>query len=1072
MSYAPRFFSIKIREFFDVHPGEGRRIGLMATVLFFLLAANNVIKIVRDSLFLSRFPITQLPYVYLSAGLIAAALIGIYSRYTATISLSQVILRSYVFIISNVVIFWVLISFWDFAWVLYAFYMWSAIVGLVALSQFWTLADEVFNPREGKRLFGILTAAGTLGAISGGLGANLAVNFLFGTKQLLWLIVVPFVAAFGVARFALGRSALGHRQDVLLNETQDRNASGIVGALRRSQYLRAIAVLIFISITVSTLIDYQFKAAAKEAYNTADTLAAFFSSYYAWLEVVTLVLQVWLTPRLFRHLGLTPSLLLLPFMLCAGCVSFLVWPGLFSATATRLTEASMRTSVNGTGLEILYVPIPNVIKHQVKVFLDVTVTRLGDGAAASIILFCSVVLGCPDASVVTYFSVGLLFVWIAIVFVARQGYIDALRNTLAYREIPLERTPIDFSDKETIDTFLKTLDDKNERAVLFGLEFAAKSDPGIVVPRIPRRLLRHPSVEVRAQAMRLFATLPDRSTENEICKMLQDENSDVQAEAINAASAIFKADAVALVRPYIEGPAANVKGRAIECLLRYGDEVTRKKTLDSFLAMLSGAKSQREQDRIEAIRVMGNVQEPTFAAHLGRLVREGSSSRVVREAMAAAAKGKYFEVIDDIVSRLGAKDTKAGARDALLEYGAITVVGLRKALFDSRVSREIRLNIPRTLSKIHSQSAMDALLAGLSEEDHSIRFQAILGVEEMARRFPELSVDRELIENAIISDAMLYSRRFAVFFTLFGSRDKPVKGPSLLYFALTDSMERVKQRLIWLLSLVHPGNDIRRAWSGLSSEEPAQRANAVEFLDNLLVGRIKKFVFSIYSDDPQDQRMRAALNLLGMDGMDTDSALRELLDNGERWLKAATIWEIGDRGLAGFTESISKFISSEDVMLCQTANLVLQEDLGSMAEPSSLSTVEKVLFLKTVAVLEHAPIEEIGRIAALMEEAYFKSGQTIYREGERVHAIYIILSGRARLERNGKIVQEAGEKDSLGVLAVFDPDAADYTITATEPMHALKLTVQDFGDILSVNFELVKAVVRAMARRVRQAFSF
>jgi AAA family ATP:ADP antiporter len=270
MSYGPRFFSVKVGEFFDVHPGEGRRIGLMATVLFFLLAANNVIKIVRDSLFLSRFPITQLPYVYLSAGLIAAALIGIYSRYTATISLSQVILRSYVFIISNVVIFWVLITFYDFAWVLYAFYMWSAIVGLVALSQFWTLADEVFNPREGKRLFGILTAAGTLGAISGGLGANLAVNFLFGTKQLLWLIVVPFVAAFGVARFALGRSALGHRQDVLLNETQDRNASGIGGTLRRSQYLRAIAVLIFISITVSTLIDYQFKAAAKEAYNTAE----------------------------------------------------------------------------------------------------------------------------------------------------------------------------------------------------------------------------------------------------------------------------------------------------------------------------------------------------------------------------------------------------------------------------------------------------------------------------------------------------------------------------------------------------------------------------------------------------------------------------------------------------------------------------------------------------------------------------------------------------------------------------------------------------------------------------------
>ena len=102
---------IKLRQFFDVRPGEGRRIGLMAAGLFFLLAANSVIKIVRDSLFLSRFAITQLPYVYLLAAVLAAAVIGIYSRYTSTISLSQVILRSYAFIISNVIIFWVLIIF-------------------------------------------------------------------------------------------------------------------------------------------------------------------------------------------------------------------------------------------------------------------------------------------------------------------------------------------------------------------------------------------------------------------------------------------------------------------------------------------------------------------------------------------------------------------------------------------------------------------------------------------------------------------------------------------------------------------------------------------------------------------------------------------------------------------------------------------------------------------------------------------------------------------------------------------------------------------------------------------------
>jgi hypothetical protein len=84
-------------------------------------------QIVRDSLFLSRFPTTELPYVYLLAALLASAVIGIYSRHISKLSLSQNIRGSQAFIVCNV-IFWLLITYYDFGWVLYGFYMWSAIV--------------------------------------------------------------------------------------------------------------------------------------------------------------------------------------------------------------------------------------------------------------------------------------------------------------------------------------------------------------------------------------------------------------------------------------------------------------------------------------------------------------------------------------------------------------------------------------------------------------------------------------------------------------------------------------------------------------------------------------------------------------------------------------------------------------------------------------------------------------------------------------------------------------------------------------------------------------------------------
>ncbi len=142
------YLANSLSRFLDIRPVEARRVGIMVSLLFFLLAANNVIKVVRDSLFLSRFPIGHLPYVYLLVALLAGVIIAVYTRYTVKLPLYRLILGSYAFIISNVIIFWFLIVVFNFAWGIYAFYIWSAIVGVLAVAQFWTFAGLLFTSRE------------------------------------------------------------------------------------------------------------------------------------------------------------------------------------------------------------------------------------------------------------------------------------------------------------------------------------------------------------------------------------------------------------------------------------------------------------------------------------------------------------------------------------------------------------------------------------------------------------------------------------------------------------------------------------------------------------------------------------------------------------------------------------------------------------------------------------------------------------------------------------------------------------------------------------------------------------
>ena len=139
-----------------------------------------------------------------------------------------------------------------------------------------------------------------------------------------------------------------------------------------------------------------------------------------------------------------------------------------------------------------------------------------------------------------------------------------------------------------------------------------------------------------------------------------------------------------------------------------------------------------------------------------------------------------------------------------------------------------------------------------------------------------------------------------------------------------------------------------------------------------------------------------------------------------------------------------------------------------MMEQRRLATVEKVIFLKSVDIFSHATIEELGRVAALTEDVHFEPGETIYREGEPTDAIYLILTGRVVVEGNGDVVREIREKQAFGTVAALDRNPAVHTVKAIDPVYALKLNAQDFDDILSVDFELVRAVFHALCRIIRE----
>ena len=139
-----------------------------------------------------------------------------------------------------------------------------------------------------------------------------------------------------------------------------------------------------------------------------------------------------------------------------------------------------------------------------------------------------------------------------------------------------------------------------------------------------------------------------------------------------------------------------------------------------------------------------------------------------------------------------------------------------------------------------------------------------------------------------------------------------------------------------------------------------------------------------------------------------------------------------------------------------------------MPTENNLTTIEKVIFLKSVDIFEHATIEQLGRIAGLTEEVHFEPGEIIFNEGEPGDSFYLLLSGRVFIQRNGNTLREMKEKEAFGTLEVLDFHPRATTAKAADQVRALKLNGQEFHDLLSLDIEMVQAVFRMLCGLVRR----
>jgi len=134
-----------------------------------------------------------------------------------------------------------------------------------------------------------------------------------------------------------------------------------------------------------------------------------------------------------------------------------------------------------------------------------------------------------------------------------------------------------------------------------------------------------------------------------------------------------------------------------------------------------------------------------------------------------------------------------------------------------------------------------------------------------------------------------------------------------------------------------------------------------------------------------------------------------------------------------------------------------------------LTTVEKVLFLKSIELFSQIPGEDLARLALIASEETREQGEEIFAEGEDGDALYLVLDGKVRVHRGERGIAELGERECFGEMAILDASPRSASVTSIAESHLLKISREDFQEILGEKPEIAMGVIKVLTARLRSA---
>ncbi|HVN86653.1 MAG TPA: hypothetical protein VMW17_17605 [Candidatus Binatia bacterium] len=438
-----------LRLFTEVRPGEGLTAVIMFANVFLILCAYYFIKPLRDGWIavsaVEGFSSVEIKaYTSFAQGVVLIGAMTLYARLVTRWPRRELITRTTLFCISNLLVFW-LLRHEDIAGAAIVFYIWVGIFGLFVVSQFWAFAADLYTDERGRRIMPMIAIGATAGAVAGSLITEAIVRSdMLDSSALLLLANVPLLASIALTSLADARGPTGEgshphgrRPPAVPAPADDGKHVGVLRLVSSNRYLLAVAGVTLLTHWVITNGDNLLFRTVQDALTSdlarrgvSDAQAtqafvregttAFYGSFFFWVNLCALVLQAFVASRLLKYGGFGVILLLLPViaLLTQSAMAFV--PLLLVVRVMKTAESSTSYSINNTAQQVLWLPTTTEMKYKAKPAIETFFVRLGDGLAALTVLVGVRLYALATPSLFV-FNVALVVLWLLLgVFVVRE----------------------------------------------------------------------------------------------------------------------------------------------------------------------------------------------------------------------------------------------------------------------------------------------------------------------------------------------------------------------------------------------------------------------------------------------------------------------------------------------------------------------------------------------------------------------------------------------------------------------------------------------------------------------------